>query len=50
MVSTQVDRLKTVRKSRNIAHFEAMLDAKICCLRRAQSNRFSAKVRQLCFF
>jgi hypothetical protein len=49
LVTTQVNRLKTVRKSgkskihepkaNHIARFEAMFDAKICC--------FSAKALQL---
>ncbi len=40
-VTTQVGRLKTVRKNGNTAHFEAMFGAKTCSL--------STNVRQSCF-
>ena len=40
-VTTQVGRLKTVRKNGNTAHFETMFGAKSCSL--------STNVRQLCF-
>jgi len=31
-VTTQEGRLKTVRKSGKMAHFEAMFDVKVCCI------------------
>ena len=36
-VTTQVGRLKTVRKNGNTAHFEAMLGAKSCSLHQRAS-------------
>jgi len=44
-VTTQADRLKTVRKSGNTAHFEAMFDAKICSRRPHLSSRPACHAR-----
>ena len=50
-VTTQVDRLKTVRKKRKTAHFEAMFGAKIKSFRRSTAielfNPFSLQSKQL---